>query len=117
MKNLQRSFAYAITGIKLSLKQRNFKIQVLLAFLVVLAGFYFQITLPEWCILLVCIALVLSLEMVNTAIEHFVDLVSPDHHKTAGIVKDVAAGAVLFSSIISAIIGVIIFAKYILALL
>ena len=71
----------------------------------------------EWFAILICIGNVISLEMINTAIEHLVDLVEPNHNPKAGAIKDLAAGAVLVFSIISAVIGIMIFGKYILALL
>jgi diacylglycerol kinase len=113
---LPRSFGYAINGIKLSLKQRNKKIQVACTFIAILLGFIFRISYGEWCAVLICTGLVLSLEMMNTALETLVDFVSPEHHEKAGKVKDIAAGSVLVAAVISAIVGVIIFGKYILNL-
>lgn len=112
-----KSFTYAINGIKLSLKQFNMKILVVCAFVAILLGFLFEITLTEWCIILICIGIVLSLEIINTAIECFVDLVEPNYNPKAGAIKDLVAGAVLVFSIISALIGIMIFGKYILDLL
>jgi diacylglycerol kinase (ATP) len=60
---------------------------------------------------------VLALEIINTAIESFVDLVEPNYNPVAGKIKDLGAGAVLIFSIISALIGIMIFGKYILVLL
>lgn len=108
-----KSFSYAGNGIKTAFGQTNFKIQSGIACLVILLAFYFQVTTTEWCILLLCTGLVLSLEIMNTAIELFVDFVSPDFNETAGKIKDLAAGAVLLFSILSAVIGCIIFSKYI----
>ncbi len=117
MNSFFKSFKYAIKGIQLSLKERNMKIHWLCAFAVVLLGLFLEVTLTEWCVVLICIGIVLSLEMINTAIEHLVDLVEPNRNPKAGAIKDVAAGAVLVFSIISALIGIMIFGKYILALL
>lgn len=117
MKSFVMSFNYALKGIAISLKQRNFRIEICVAALVTLIGFFLQITATEWCIILICISFVLVAEMLNTSIEHFVDLVSPNYHKTAEIIKDVAAGSVLLSVLFSVIIGFIIFGKYILALI
>ena len=77
-----------------------------------MAGFYLSIAAIEWCILLLCIALVIGLELVNTALENLVDLVTRERNPLAGKVKDIAAGAVLVVSIITVIIGLIIFRKY-----
>lgn len=112
-----KSFIYAIKGIQLSLKGRNKKVMVACAFLTLILGFVFKITIAEWCIVLICIGIVLSLEMINTAIECLVNLVEPNHNPKAGAIKDLAAGAVLVFSVISAIIGIMIFGKYILDLL
>jgi len=117
MKSFIKSFGFALKGISISLKQRNFKIELFIAVLVIILGYFFQITATEWCIALIAISMVLVTEMLNTAIEHFVDLVSPDYHKTAGIIKDISAGAVLVSAIFSAVIGVIIFGKYLIAII
>lgn len=117
MSGFFKSFTYAFNGIKLSLQQRNMKVHVCCAFLVIVCGFILKINITEWCIILICIGVVLALEIINTAIESFVDLVEPNHHPVAGKIKDLAAGAVLVFSIITALIGIMIFGKYILALL
>ena len=117
MSGFLKSFVYALNGIIEAIKQRNIKIQLTIAIAAIALGFIFHINRGEWCIILLCIALVLSLEITNTALEHLVDLVSPDYHEKAGKIKDLAAGAVLIASIISAIIGLIIFGKYLLSLL
>ncbi len=117
MSDFFKSFGYAINGIKQSLSQRNIKIQIVIAVIAIVLGFIFTIRPGEWCIILLCIGMVLSLEITNTALEHLVDLVSPDYNEKAGKIKDLAAGAVLVASIFSAIIGLIIFWKHLLSLL
>ena len=67
------------------------------------------IALWEWLVCLILFGLVISLELINTALEEVVDLVSPKWHEKAKRTKDAAAGAVLFSALISAIIGIVIF--------
>ena len=109
-KKLILSFKYAFTGIFTALKkEQNMKIHFLIMSLVIILGFIYNISCMEWIICLICFALVISLEMANTAIENTVDLVTNELKPLAKIAKDVAAGAVLFSAIISAIIGLIIF--------
>jgi diacylglycerol kinase len=109
-----RSFGYAIHGIVTAVReQRNIKILFSIALLVVIGGFYFEVTRSEWCILLLCIGVVTGGEMVNSAIENLVDLVTQERMPLAGKIKDIAAGAVLLLSIISLVIGVIIFLPYI----
>ncbi len=117
MPNFIKSLSFAMNGLKIVLGEKNIKIHLIIAFLVICTGFYFQISIIEWFIILICIGCVLSLEIINTAIEHFVDLVEPNQNPKAGAIKDLAAGAVLIFSIISAIIGIMIFGKYILVLL
>ena len=109
-QSLLKSFQHAFEGIIQTIKkERNIKIHLSFMCAVILCGFYFRITKIEWMICLILFALVLSLELVNTAIEAVVDLASPDIHPLAKLSKDAAAGAVLISAIISAIIGLMIF--------
>ena len=117
MKNkknpLTESFGYAFEGIWTGIRnERNMKIHCLAIIVVTLTGTLFQITAMEWCICLLLFALVAALELVNTAIEAVVDLVTEEKKPLAKIAKDTAAGAVLFAAIISVIIGCIIFLPY-----
>lgn len=114
LKRLPQAFVYAGQGIKESFQAEfNLKIHIFVATLVIIAGFVFNVTSIEWAVLLLCIALVISLELINSSIERVVDLVSGgDYHPLARVAKDSAAGAVLVSSIIAAIIGLIIFIPY-----
>jgi diacylglycerol kinase len=110
-----KSFLYAFKGIKASLEeQRNLKVQSLVALITIGAGFYFGISPVEWCLVLMMIGIVIGLEMLNTAIEGLVDLVTTEWKPLAGKIKDMAAGAVLVVSIIAVIVGLIIFRKYVL---
>jgi len=114
MKSFFKSFIYALNGIKLSLKQRNMKFHLVCAILVVCFGILVKITLLEWCLVFILIGLVISFEIINTTIELLVDFIEPNHHPIAGKIKDLAAGAVLFSSVISIICAMFIFGKYVL---
>lgn len=107
-----KSFTFAFKGLVFSLKQRNMKIIFTGAIVTCLTALMLKVTVAEWCILLLCIGLVIALEMINSAIEGIVDLISPEHNEKAGRIKDLAAGAVLIVSIISFIIGVLILGKY-----
>ena len=80
--------------------------------LVIGAGFAFGITPGEWTAICLCIGLVVSAELFNTAIERLVDLVSPQRHPLAGQVKDIAAGAVLVCALAAIAVGLIIFVPY-----
>ena len=115
---LLKSLKYALEGITTTLiNEQNFQIHAIGTITVVSANIFFKITTIEWCIILICIALVLSLELINTSIEYLVDLVSPSYHLLAKRTKDAAAGAVLIAAIICSIIAVIIYLPYIKKLL
>jgi diacylglycerol kinase len=115
MKSFFKSFTYAMHGLWSGIAdQRNLKFQLAVAVVVIGAGFYLSITYIEWCIILLCIAMVIGLELVNTALENLVDLVTLERKPLAGKIKDIAAGAVLLVSILSLIIGIIIFRKYLI---
>jgi len=114
---LIRSFSDALHGIAFLFKsQVNARIELIIAFIVIVFGFLFNISPAEWMLILLCIALVLALEGINTALEIFADKLHPGFDKDIGKAKDVAAGAVLIASILAAIIGFIIFAPRILDL-
>ena len=109
-KKLRNSFKYAFEGIKEAWKtEQNLKIHFVIMILVIIAGFIFKITVAEWFVCLLLFALVISLELINTAIETTVDIAMPEINEKAKFGKDIAAGAVLFSAIISVIVGLIIF--------
>ena len=104
------SFKYAFEGIITTIKEeRNMFIHFLIAIIVVITGVYVRLSLNEWLICLLLFALVFSLELINTAIENTVDLVTTKKNKKAKIAKDAAAGAVLIAAIFASIIGIIIF--------
>jgi undecaprenol kinase/diacylglycerol kinase (ATP) len=81
----------------------------MIALLVAIAGIFFSISTAEWMIILICFAMVLSFEIINSAIEKLCDLVSPEFNLTIKKVKDMSASAVLLAAIISFIVGCIIF--------
>lgn len=107
---LYKSFGYAIEGIFAGIRgERNMKIHCFAAVCVVVAGVLFHISVTEWCICLVLFGLILSLELVNTAIEAVVDLVTEDKKPLAKLAKDTAAGAVLIAAVMAAMAGLLIF--------
>lgn len=109
-KKLINSFKCAIQGIKQAVKtERNVKIHITIMILVIIAGIVLKINTQEWIICIILFGLVISLELVNSAIEATVDIAMPEINEKAKVAKDVAAGAVLVSAIASAIIGLIIF--------
>ena len=114
---LSKSFGYAFEGILTGIwQERNMRIHCMAVILVTAAGTLFQITAVEWCVCLLLFALVAGLELVNTAVEAVVDLVTEEKKPLAKIAKDTAAGAVLFAAIISAFVGCIIFLPYVFEL-
>ena len=107
---LYKSFGYAFEGIFAVIKkERNMQIHCCMMVLVILAGLFFQISAVEWCICFVLFGLIMSLELVNTAVESVVDLVTEERRPLAKLAKDAAAGAVLLASIMAAVAGLIIF--------
>ena len=110
MRNFLKGFVYAFNGLAVFFRhERNGRIQLVIAILVVLLGLLFPLSAGEWIVLLACIASVLSLEMINSAIEKLCNLVHPTYHPAVKVIKDISAGAVLWVSVISGIIGIIIF--------
>ena len=117
-KKLRNSFKYALNGIKLcALDEQNMFIHFTVGFLVIVAGFIFRISYIEWIVCLLLIGMVLMMELLNTAIENTCDAVTEDKNQYIKIAKDTAAGAVLVISIISAIIGLLIFVPKIMEVL
>lgn len=113
---LYKSFGYAFQGIFTTVKkERNIKIHLFATICVIIAGILFHITKAEWITCLILFGLVISLEMVNTAIESVVDLVTEERKPLAKRAKDAAAGAVLVSAILAAVIGLMIFVPYLSA--
>lgn len=109
-KKLRNSFKYAFEGIIEAWKtEQNLKIHFVIMALVIIAGFIFKISAMEWIVCLLLFAIVISLELINTAIETTVDIAMPEINEKAKYAKDIAAGAVLFSAMISVIVGLIIF--------
>ena len=112
------SFGFAASGIAQAFREgRNFKVQLCFAVLAVILGFAFAIDTVEWCAIVLCIALVLGGECVNTSIEAVVDIASPEYNELAKRAKDCAAGAVLISSIISVVVAALVFLPRIVQLL
>lgn len=108
------AFKYAIKGIyKFFKSESHAKIHLVAASSVILLAFYFKVKLYEFYILLICIALVIISEMINSAIESIANAVTEKPNLWIENAKDIAAGAVLIASICSAIIGCFIFSSYI----
>jgi len=118
MNRFIKSFGYAITGWKSFFKtEKNGRIQAFLGMVAIVAGFLLHLHSTEWIIILFCIGLVLAFEMMNSVIEKMIDHIHPHRHEQVKWIKDVSAGAVLITAVISAIIAGIIFIPKIITLL
>jgi diacylglycerol kinase len=110
-------FGYAFSGLWYALRtQRNARVHVSVAALVIIAAIVLHISAVEFAILFITISSVFTAEMFNTVFELCVDLASPTYHPLAKIAKDVAAGAVLLSAILAVVIGLFIFVPHLWAL-
>src|SRR5699024_5344644 len=104
------SFNYAISGIITSIKtERNMLIHYTIAIGIVGLSLFFDFSKLEFLILLLTTTLVVVAELINTAIEKTVDMITKDFHPVAKIVKDISAGAVLISAINDMIVGYLLF--------
>lgn len=97
--------------------EKNFKREIALGIIALILSYILKIDKIEFIIVLTMICLVLTTEIINTAIERTVDLVTKEYHELARIAKDVSAGSVLVTSIFALIIGIIIFIPKIIILL
>ncbi len=113
-----QTLGFASNGIAwFFITERNGKLQAMVLVAVLLASFYFGLSMVEWCIVLLCGGLVIALEMINTAIEQVCNDYHPGYKQSIQFIKDTSAGAVLVASILSIVIGLIIFLPKVLAIL
>jgi diacylglycerol kinase len=109
-KKFIKSFKYAHAGARHALRtQRNIWIHLAIGVVVFIAAAYYRVSLAELALLVLTITAVIVAEMFNTAVEVLVDLVSPNEHEQAGLVKNVAAGAVLLAAGGAVAVGLLIF--------
>lgn len=109
-KKLRHSFKYAFNGIKTCINnEQNMFIHFTVATIVVIGAILFKISVIEWMLCLVMIALVFAAELINTSIEAVCDLVSQEENKFIKVAKDTAAGAVLVFAVSAFLIGIMIF--------
>ncbi len=112
--SLVRSFGYAFEGVWHGIKNnRNLRIDIVAGLIVIVLGIYFHVKPFEMDVLVIMILLVIASEMINTAIEEMVNLITSEHRKEAKIAKDVAAGMVLVTALGAAIVGLFIFMPYV----
>jgi diacylglycerol kinase len=108
-RNFLDSFRFACSGLWYALRtQRNTRIHLTIAAAVVALGLWLGLSHVRWAVLTLTIGFVLVSEMLNTVAETLVDLISPDYHPLAKVVKDVTAGAVLLTAIISVVVGLLV---------
>jgi diacylglycerol kinase len=114
MLHFYKSFVVALLGIKNAfVQERNLKIHFLSLSCVLLLGAYFSISQLEWVAILVISALVISLEIVNSAIERLCNRITTERDEHIKQIKDMSAGAVLVAAVFALVIAVFIFGKYI----
>ncbi len=114
--SFRKSFLFAFQGLKAALRsERTIKVMAVMGAAAVVAGLVVGLDATSWCVLLLCCGCVLGAELMNTAVETVVDLVSPEYHPLAGRAKDVAAAAVWTLCAFVAVVGVVLFARAILS--
>lgn len=110
------TFKFALEGIRVSfINEKNIRFHLFFSVFVIVFGIIFNLTQTEWMLIFFAIAGMIVVEMINTAIERVVDLVTDQYHPLAKQAKDIAAGAVLIYAILSVVIGMIIFIPKILS--
>ena len=113
--SFRKSFHFAMQGFRTAVAtERNIKVMLAVGAFAVVCGIFLQLDLLSWAIVILCCAVVIMAELVNTAIETIVDLVSPEFHPLAGRAKDIAAAAVWFLSALVAVVGLLVFVNAIL---
>lgn len=101
---------FALNGLKEAIKtERNMKVHMAATVLVILLAILLEVTIIEWTILLLTIAMVIGMELMNTALEHALDYLAPERTKEIKAAKDIAASSVLVVSIMASIIGFMLF--------
>ena len=118
LKRFIKSFGYSIEGLKYAYKyEQSMLIHVIATVCVVCANVFFQVSGIEWLITLLAIGMVLSAELINSAIEAVVDLVTLEEHPLAKIAKDCSSAATFVLACMAALIGVVVYVPYIMGVL
>lgn len=108
-----KSMGFAIKGaFKLISTEHSVIVQSSIAVIMIIAGFYVDITKEEWMIQTLATGLVLGIEGINTAVEKMADFVHPDYHEKIGFIKDISAGAVFFAAMTAIAVAAIIYIPY-----
>jgi diacylglycerol kinase (ATP) len=110
LKGRLKSIGFAVKGaFKLITTEHSVMVQSSLAVIMIIAGFYFEISREEWMLQILAFGLVLSIEALNTAVEKIADFIHPEFHNRIGFIKDIAAGAVLFAALAAIAVGLLIY--------
>ncbi len=109
------SFKWAFSGVFAAfLSERNMKFHFFATIVVLILGFTLNVSITQWCILIILIGLVISLEMINTSIEILCNEVCSTENEQIKKIKDISAGAVLILAISASLVGILIFAHKII---
>jgi len=118
MQHLKKKFKSAFSGIKeFIFSEKDNYIHFTAILLVIAAGFFFSINSVEWLAIIICIGIVITSEMINQSIEKICNYIQPKSDEQIRKTKDISAGAVLFATIISVIVALVIFIPKIMLLL
>ena len=109
VKRIQ-SFKYAFTGLKILIKEEhNARIHLVAMISVIIAGYFFKISINEWIAVFLSIGFVFSIEIINSAIENMADFISPEKNASIKKIEDLSAASVLIAALTALIIGLLIF--------
>ncbi|WP_418124161.1 diacylglycerol kinase family protein [Chryseobacterium sp. PTM-20240506] len=110
---IHTSFRNAFRGLFLMIKtERNFQIECIALLINIFIIFYLQLSKFDTALVLIVSFGVLSTEILNTAIERICDIIQPEFDKRIGFIKDISAGAVILMAIVSLIVGILVYPKY-----
>ncbi len=110
---LRKSIRYALSGLRYVFRnEQNFRIQIIATVFVLLLSYFFEVRKYEFIVLILLSFVVMSLELVNSSLEKFFDVVNPRLKDQVRVAKDIMAGAVLFASLFAGLVGLIIFWPY-----
>ena len=110
LKTRIKSLRYALKGAYLLIRtEASVQVQLSIAIIMTVVGFFFHLSATEWMLQLLAIGLILVAESLNTGIEKLSDFVHPEYHKDIGFIKDISAGASTFAAVIAIIVGLIIY--------
>ncbi len=116
--SIPRSFKFAANGFKIAFdKEPNFRTHSITTLVVLVAAYFFNFSTTEYAILILTIGIVLTLELINTAMEAIVNLVSPEIKDMAKVAKDVSAASVLLAATIAVLVGIFLFLPKIILIL